>query len=157
MTLEDYQKMFKGSKSEMTLTEAANYIHQLKNELPMLPKASRWNHHEYIQRLAQRTACDELEAEMRQAPTWKDYREIFASIEWPFMRKMAKHSMEDIYNGPDGKKRGEADAWIVEMWSAYHDIFLMMPGFVKDDTPWQIREHLLDMVKKKTEKFRRNL
>lgn len=158
MTKECFMKQFADCKKAMQLNEAADYIHLLlANTLPMLPKMGPLHHERYIRRLAQRTACMELEEAMRSAPPWKDWRVIFAEFEWPYMRRVARHSMDEVYKGPCGKKWGEADAWIVEMWVAYHTIFQLMPGGIPDITPWRIYDNLINHVLKKTARYRRNL
>lgn len=158
MDLNRFRKQFSCVKHAMPLAEAANYIHGLlKTEFPMLPKTGRINHGEYTRRIAQRTACMELENAIRNAAPWEDYREIIAGFEWPFMRRVTRHIAEGYYKGPYGEKWGEADAWFVDMWSAYHDVFCSMPGFIPDTREWQMYDALMADAKRKTRKFRRNL
>lgn len=157
MTKERFLKQFADCKKSMQLDEAANYIHSLLEVLPMLPKRGPMHHDVYLRRLAQRTACMELEEAMRNAPPWKDWRVIVAEFEWPYMRRAARHSMEGVYRGSDGRKWGEADAWIIEMWTAYHYVFKSMPGTIPDTTPWRIFDCLMDDIYHNTTKYRRKL
>lgn len=157
MTKECFLKQFADGKKKMDLNQAANLIRRMLADYPMLPKTGHLNRLEYVHRLAQRTACMELETAMRNASPWEDYREIIADYEWGYMRRAAMHSMEDRWKGPDGKKWGMSDAWIIEMWFAYHDIYRRMPGEIPDITPWRIYDHLIWHIERKTRKYRRNL
>lgn len=158
MTLECFKKQFADSKCKMALNDAADYIHKMRNEtFPFLPKTGAINCHEYIHRIAQRTACEELEAAIRKASPWQDYREIFAEFEWPYMRRVLEHIMEGRYSELYGEKEGLADAWFVEMWFSYHEIFQRMPGEIPNTTPWRRFDVMITNVEVKTRRFRRKL
>ena len=156
MDLDGYKKMFVRGKEPMTLKEAAADVrHILNNECPMLPKRGHLNKREYDRRLALRAVCEELEKAFRTAPPWKDYREIIAELEWPYMRRVAGHVYKDIYSGPDGKKLGEADVWFLDMWIAYHNVLLRMPGDIPENPQWIIYRCMMANALKKLEKYRR--
>lgn len=157
MTKQSFLKQFSDCKKAMQLNEAADYIHSLQCLFPMLPKTGLINHQAYLKRLAQRTACMELEEALRNAPPWKDWRVIFAEFEWPYLQRAARNSMNRVYKGPNGQKIGEADAWIVEMWIAYHYIFERMPGQIPDTTTWRIFYQLMNHVDHDVSKYRRKL
>lgn len=157
MTKQSFLKQFSDSKKFMQMDEAADYIHSLLKNLPMLPKGGPMHHQAYIQRLARRTACMELEEAMRNAPPWKDWRVVFAEFEWPYMRRAVNHSMNKAYEGSYGCKLKEADAWIVEMWCAYHYIFQSMPGAIPSITSWKIYNCLMDQIYNDMTKCRRRL
>lgn len=158
MTLECFKKQFADAKRKMTLNDAANYIHDLLDEsFPLLPKTGHINHAEYVHRLAQRTACMELEEAIRNASPWQDYREIFAELIWPYMHRVVEHILEDRYSESYGKKEGIADAWFVEMWFSYEEIFQQMPGKIPDITPWRRYFTMTGNVASKMERFRRKL
>mgnify|MGYP007013883929 CR=1 FL=1 len=157
MDLEGYRKLFATSKSEMDLNDAAVYIHHLKETIyPMMTK-NRLNAAGYSFRLSCRAVCEEAEQAIMNALPWDDWREIFAELEWKTMRRVVKHSMEDIYSYRDGRKWGEADVWFLDMWRAYHDVFCNMPGGpLPDIGPWRIYHCLMEDISRKLAKYRRN-
>jgi len=158
MTLECFKKQFADTKDKLTLEEAANYVHKILEEsLPYLPKVGRINRQAHIHRIAQRTACIELENAIRNASPWQDYREIFAEFEWPYMRRVLEHLQEGRYSELYGEKEGIADAWFVEMWFSYHEIFQCMPGEIPDTTPWRRFSVMAGNVEVKMRRFRRKL
>ena len=159
MDINSFAALFVESKAFMPLNEAVRYIHVLgQEEYPMLPKIWKINRHEYVARLAHRSVCEEVEEAFRNASPWEDYREILAELEWPYLYRIARHSMDDIYDKePNGIKWGEADAWFIEMWIAFHDIFLKFPGYVPDLTQWRMYNMLMRNSCKKLSKYRRNL
>lgn len=158
MTLECFKKQFADAKQRMSLNDAANYIHGMLDEyFPYLPKTGHINHVEYVHRLAQRTACMELEKAIRNASPWQDYREIFAELEWPYMRRVLEHLMDGRYSELYGEKEGIADAWFVELWFSIHEIFSRMPGKIPDTTPWRRYWVMIGNVNEKTKRFRRKL
>ena len=151
MTKEEFRKQFIQGKQYLPPDEAVGYIYSLLvNEFPMLPKTGYLNLLEYIRRLAQRTACMEIIQAIRGHSPWEDriadYREVIAMFEF-----------YDVWSGPDGKKRGEADAWFIEMWRAYYDVYLRMPGNLPDITAWRMYNGLMIHILHKTLKYRRNL
>ena len=157
MTLEKYMQQFADAKMAMSLPDAVKFVRYLlthecdMNQKLRWGKLSRdmWIREKYI-----RVVCTELERELRNASPWEDYREIMARLEWPYMYRVSKHILEDRYDGPDGEKWREADAWFVEMWMAYHIVFMRMPGFIPDTTPWKIYEVALYNAARKTAKYR---
>lgn len=162
MTKEEFRKQFIQGKQFLPPDEAVGYIHSLLvNEFPMLQKTGYLNRLEYIRRLAQRTACMEIIQAIRGHSPWEDriadYREVIAMFEWGYMRRVGSHSLYDVWSGPDGKKRGEADAWFIEMWRAYYDVYLRMPGNLPDTTAWRMYDNLMIHILHKTVKYRRNL
>ena len=162
MTKEEFRKQFIQGKRFLPPEQAIGYIQSLLiNEFPMLPKKGMLNRLDYVRRLAQRTACMEIVQAIRGFAPWEDriadYREVIAMFEWSYMRRVANHSYEDVWDGPDGRKWGEADAWFVEMWVAYHDIYLKMPGTLPNTTPWRIYDSLIGHIWSKSKKYRRNL
>lgn len=156
MDLQTFAKQFTSVKRAMPLNDAADYIRRLrKTEFPMLPKTGHINIPEYDRRLAQRAACDMLEAAFRKAAPWEDYREIIAGFEYPIMQRVCRHIAKGYYSGAYGKKWGEADAWFVDMWMAYHTVFCAMPGSIPDTGVWGMFNHLMLDAERKTRRFRR--
>ena len=158
MTLECFKKQFADAKCRLPLDDAADRIHRMKDEIfPILPKTGSVNHEGYIHRMALRTACDELEKVIRGASPWEDYREIFAELEWPYMRRVVGHIVEKRYAEEYGEKEGEADALFVELWFCYHEIFERMPGVIPDTPPWKRYYVVTANVKQTMKKYRRKL
>lgn len=157
MTFEKFKQQFADAKMAMSLPDAVKFVRYLltyecdMNQKLRWGKLSRdmWIREKYI-----RVACTELERELRNASPWEDYREIIARLVWPYMRRVLSHLVEDRYDGPDGEKWREADAWFVEMWTAYHIVFMRMPGFIPETTPWKIYEIALHSANRNTAKYR---
>lgn len=157
MDLTQFEKQFMEAKDPMPLNQAATYIRQLRENYPMLGKTWTFNRLEYNHRLAMQTACEELEDILRNAAPWKDYREIIAECIWPYMRRVLRHKIDGWYDGLYGTKWGIADAWFVELWLAYDEIFRRMPGKIPDTTPWRIFDSLVYQTERVTRNYRRNL
>ena len=157
MTLDEYIGMFMESRMPLSTDRVIGYLHDIRDEHPFMPNCGVFNRKEANHRLYIRSACSIVEKELIKALPWSDYREVLARLEWPYMRRVANHSMNDIYNGPDGEKWGEADAWFLEMWLAYHEIFLSMPGFELNTIQWKMYDNMLKQVCKKLAKYRRRL
>lgn len=158
MTLEGYKKQFADAKNKMTLSDSACYIQKiLENQYPFLPKTWKLNRHEYVKRLASRTACLTIIETLQNASPWEDYREIFAELEWPLMRRVVRHSIDGTWEGSCGRKAGEADAWFVEMWFAYQELFRKMPGTIPNIAAWRIYNNMIHDIDQRTKVFRRNL
>lgn len=157
MNLDGFKELFSNSKNAMPLSQAAEYICRMRDNYPLMAKGLTFNRLEYNHRLAVNTACTELIDAMRSAAPWQDYREIIADYIWPYMQKVLKHRKDGRYNGPYGEKWGVADAWFVEMWLAYDEIFRRMPGNVPDITQWKMLNGLIHEADIATRKFRRKL
>lgn len=157
MDLNGFKRQFTGAKNAMPLSQAADYIHHIYDEHPMLDKQTTFNRLEYNHRLAIRTACTELENLIRNAAPWVDYREIIAECIWPYMRRILVHKNDRWYDGLYGTKWGVADAWFVEMWLAYDEIFRRLPGKIPDSTPWKMLDSLVYQTERYTRNYRRKL
>lgn len=157
MNLDGFKEQFCNSKNAMPLDQAAAYIHRLSNDYPYMSKALTFNRLEYNHRMAMKTACTEIENAIRKASPWEDYREIIADYEWPYMQRVLKHGNNGLYDGPYGEKWGVADAWFVEMWLAYDEIFRRMPGAIPNTVPWKMFDSLIMQTERSTRKYRRKL
>lgn len=157
MNLNEFKDLFVKSKDAMPLSQAAGRIREIFDTCPLIGKGWTFNRLEYNHRLAMNTACTELEDAFRGAAPWNDYREIIAEYIWPYMHRVLNHIKNGRYSGPYGEKWGVADAWIVEMWFAYDEIFRKMPGAIPDITKWKILDLLIYDVEKITRKYRRKL
>ena len=155
MTKEGFQKLCADSKKPLTLNQAADRIHALT--LPMMSKSILRDRSEYVARLAQRTACQELERLIRNASPWEDYREIVGAYIWPYIHRIARHLYNRLYEGPDGKRWLKADAWVVELLRATYCIFDQMPGGeIPDIRPWKMFQGVVNEALHKTKHYRRN-
>lgn len=156
MVLEDFIETVKNSKWEMATNEAADHICKLLQEAPPMPKIrNRHNEKEFNRRIVYRSVCAELEKALRTALPWEDYREIFARLMWPVIRRLSRHAMEDIYNGEDGERWGEADAWFVDRWTAYDYFLTWMPGELPDSVTWKAYRNILGTAQRQLKKYRR--
>lgn len=157
MNLDGFKELFCNSKLAMPLDQAEAYIRKLRDDYPIMDKNWTINRLEYNHRMAMNTACVELANAIHKAAPWEDYREIIADYEWPFMQRVLKNYNDGRYNGQYGEKIGLADAWIMEMWLAYDEIFHRMPGVIKDTTPWKMLNSLIAQMERNTRKYRRKL
>ena len=157
MNLDGFKELFINSKSAMPLNQAANHIHKMREDYPLVSKGWTFNRLEYNHRMATNTACVELEKAIRNAAPWEDYREIIAGYIWPCMQRVLKHCEDGRYNDVYGEKWGVNDAWFVEMWLAYDEIFRKMPGNIPDIAPWKMLDSLICQSEQRTRKFRRKL
>ena len=157
MDINGFKKLFADSKRPMNLSQAEMYVRKILHNLPYLPNYGPFNRHESFHRMAQRTVCMEIAERLHNASPWEDYREIMAELEWPYFQRVARHVFENKYDGPDGERWGSADAWFVEIWYAYHEIFNRMPGTIPDVAPWRMYKSIQAQVLKKTLKYRRKL
>lgn len=157
MDLNGFKELFANSKCAMSLTEAAKYVFEIRNDYPLMSKSWTYNRLEYNHRMAMNTACTELENAMLKAAPWEDYREIIADYIWPCMQRVLKHGADGRYKGPYGEKWGVADAWFLEMWLAYDEIFRRMPGSIEDITQWKMLDSLIFQAERSTRQYRRKL
>lgn len=157
MDLEQFKKQFTEAKDPMPLDQAATCVRRIKENNPMLGKSWTFNRLEYNHRLAMRTACMELEDILRNAAPWEDYREKIAECIWPYMRRILSHTHDGRYEGLYGTKWGVADAWFVEMWLAYDEIFRRMPGTIPNITPWKMMDSIVYQTERVTRNYRRKL
>lgn len=157
MDLKGFKELFANSKSAMPLNQAANYICKMRENYPVMGKGWAFNRLEYNHRMAINVACAELEKAIRNAAPWEDYREIIASYIWPCAQRVLKHCEDGRYDGPYGEKWGVNDAWFVEMWLAYDEIFRKMPGNIPNITQWKMLDTLIYQTERTTRIFRRKL
>ena len=157
MTVDDYAKVFSDSKCSLTLSKAIQFVHYVRVNECDKPCLLRCSHSIHIKNKFLRVACAEFEHALRIAPPWEDYREVIARLEWPIMCRVVNHIQNGKYDGPDGEKWIEADVWFVEMWTAYHILFLRMPGYSPENSFWRNYDRKLREARKKTAKYRRFL
>lgn len=156
MTLEKFKLMFVDSGQSLDRQEALGRLEEIRLNQCHLPVPTPFNMKDYHLALAEMTVCQEAEDIIRNSEVpWTDWREVLAEMAYPWMKRVGDHILRDIYSGPDGEKWGEADAWVVDTWTACHDVFIMMNDEPLSGTAWAMYEHFLSTARKKLSKYRR--
>lgn len=160
LNIDRYAKQFVDSKVAMDLPDVLKLVRYLLDHECKPNQKLRWSAESrsiYTKMKYVKVVCIEFEKELLNASPWEDYREILARLEWPYMHRVLSHISENRYEGPYGEKWRRADAWFVEMWTAYHILFMRMPGYIPDTAPWRMYDIVLGNARSSTAKYRREL